>query len=213
MPFDGAAGTTLRAGSGKARERAQWWSNRLHEANFFLGMMEAPIAAAAHGEPRMAHEMAMMNAEAFAAAGLVQLSLSRLAGRARPFVAHCREAKDEEFPCKEGGATLSFLSGHAMTSFVSAGLTCAHHSRLPLYGGGVGDVAACLFMISSAATTGILRIVADKHYASDVVIGSILGAAFGYGLPMLLHYRGDREAQPATQSAAMRPIAAWGGAF
>jgi hypothetical protein len=31
----------------------------------------------------------------------------------------------------------SFISGHTLMAFTGAGLICAHHSHLPLYGGGV----------------------------------------------------------------------------
>jgi membrane-associated phospholipid phosphatase len=212
LPFDGAAGTALRAGSGKARQRAQWWSDRIHETNFFIGLLEAPLAATLYGDGTVAWQTLMINAEAFAAAGLVQLTSARLVGRARPFVQHCKEKGDEDFPCKEGGTTLSFLSGHAMTSFVAAGLTCAHHARLPLYGGGAGDIAACAVMLTSGTLTGALRVVADKHYASDVVLGGILGFAFGFGIPMLFHYRGT-ETMQSTQTAAVRQVLTFSSAF
>ena len=217
LPFDGAVGTYLRAGTGKGRRLAQWWSDRMHEANFVIGFFEAPVVAfAVHRDADVGWQLAMMNTEAFAAAGLVQLVSSRLVGRVRPFVKHCRdkaaENEGDDFPCKAGGGTLSFLSGHAMTSFVSAGLMCAHHARLPLYGGGAGDIAACVGMLASATTTSVLRIVADKHYTSDVVIGAVLGVAFGFGLPMLLHYRGEAKATPTTTAAAA-PIIGWGSTF
>lgn len=219
LPFDGAVGTLLRAGTGKGRRRAQWWSDRIHEFNFLFGFMEAPlIALTVHRDVALHWELAMMNAEAFAAAGFVQLVSSRLVGRVRPFVSHCkekgREQEGDDFPCKAGGTTLSFLSGHAMTSFVAAGLMCAHHSRLPLYGGGAGDLAACLGMLGSATATSVLRIVADKHYTSDVLLGAVLGFAFGYGMPMLLHYRGEHRATaPATGTAAAPAVISWGTTF
>jgi membrane-associated phospholipid phosphatase len=44
-------------------------------------------------------------------------------------------------------------------------------------------------MTAATAATGVTRIVADRHYASDVVVGAAIGFAGGYGLPWLLHYR------------------------
>jgi len=217
LPFEGAVGTALRAGTGKARRRAQYVSDRMHEANFIVGFFEAPVMAlAVYGDHPLAWQLTMMNAEAFVAAGFVQLVSSRVVGRVRPFVAHCREKGKEnegdDFPCKAGGTTLSFLSGHAMTSFVSAGLMCAHHARLPLYGGGAGDIAACAGMLASATTTSVLRIVADKHYTSDVLLGAVLGFAFGFGFPMLLHYRGEAKPAPTATSASPQMIT-WGSTF
>ena len=40
-----------------------------------------------------------------------------------------------------------------------------------------------------ALTAGALRLVADKHYATDVVVGATIGFLSGYGLPIVLHYR------------------------
>ena len=40
-----------------------------------------------------------------------------------------------------------------------------------------------------AMATGVLRISADMHWATDVVVGSVVGSAIGVGLPLLLHGR------------------------
>ncbi|MBI2390103.1 MAG: phosphatase PAP2 family protein [Deltaproteobacteria bacterium] len=229
LPFDGKASTALRAGTGPARQRAQMWSDRIHELNFVIGLTEAPLAAGvAHGNWDVAWQLSLINAEAYAAAGFVQLLSARLVGRVRPFLDSCREAGErgegEDFPCKEGGRTLSFLSGHAMTSFVSAGLMCAHHGRLPLWGSGAADASACVAMLASGTATGVLRVVADKHYASDVVLGMLLGFGFGYGIPMLFHYRSTAAPKsaraPAFVAWAPTPViapdrlgVAWGGIF
>jgi membrane-associated phospholipid phosphatase len=39
-----------------------------------------------------------------------------------------------------------------------------------------------------ATADGVLRIMGDRHYLSDVLAGGALGFAFGYGVPTLLHY-------------------------
>src|SRR5262249_22472634 len=75
-----------------------------------------------------------------------------------------------------------------MMSFTSAGLTCAHHTHLPLYGGGAVDIIACAVVLTAAAAEPVLRIAADHHYATDVTVGAVLGFASGYALPMALHY-------------------------
>lgn len=209
LPFDGSASTLLRGGSGPTRELAQKVSDRMHEANFFFGLLEAPLSAGVgHGRWDVFWQTAWMNAEAYAVAGFVQLLSARLVGRVRPFRERCLAAgaagEGEEFPCKEGGTTLSFISGHAMTSFVSAGLTCAHHSKMPLWGGGSNEVAACSLILLSATATGALRVVADKHYASDVIIGAVLGFGIGWGLPNLLHY--GRDPSPKRDAAALRVL-------
>ena len=61
-------------------------------------------------------------------------------------------------------------------------------SKLPLYGSRAASIAACAGTMSLATTTALLRIVADKHWASDVLAGSATGLATGLLIPLLLHY-------------------------
>jgi membrane-associated phospholipid phosphatase len=39
-----------------------------------------------------------------------------------------------------------------------------------------------------ATADGVLRIMGDRHYATDVLTGAAIGFGFGYGVPTLLHY-------------------------
>jgi membrane-associated phospholipid phosphatase len=192
--FDRPVLNWLVADTPEARSRAQDYSNYFHSGTFLFGLLEAPAAAGViHGRWDVALELSLMNAEAFAAAGFVQLLTARLVGRERPYTERCQPG-ETGFPCNEGGSTLSFGSGHVMTSYVAAGLVCAHHARLPLWGGGAPDAIACGLALASGTTTGILRIAAEKHYPTDVTLGMLLGFGFGYGVPMLLHYGdGARE--------------------
>lgn len=82
----------------------------------------------------------------------------------------------------------SFYSGHATATATTAGLVCVHHQHLPLFGGGFADLAPCLLMIGVSATTGVLRLVYDEHWASDVMVGWADGVLSGYVLPSLLHF-------------------------
>jgi membrane-associated phospholipid phosphatase len=95
-------------------------------------------------------------------------------GRARPFV-HFDQ------PPPDADDNVSFFSGHTSFTFAlatGAGLI-AHrrHARLePLvWGGG----------FALAAAAGYLRIAADKHYATDVITGAVVGTATGLCVPFL----------------------------
>lgn len=88
-----------------------------------------------------------------------------------------------------GGSPASFFSGHTALTAAAAGLTCAHHQFLPLYGGGWADRAACAAAIAASASTGLLRVMSDRHYMSDILVGGAFGFLVGYGVPRLLHYR------------------------
>jgi membrane-associated phospholipid phosphatase len=61
---------------------------------------------------------------------------------------------------------------------------------LPLYGGGLPDVLACAIPLVVATGVSVLRLAADRHYASDVIVGALAGFGGGFGLPTLLHYGG-----------------------
>jgi hypothetical protein len=104
----------------------------------------------------------------------------------------------------DGSDNRSFVSGHAASAATAAGLICTHHLHGGLYGGGSGDSAACAGAVTAAAATGIARIVADEHYATDVLAGWAVGAVFGYLLPR----RWYSDGQPADQAAhaAVTPV-------
>lgn len=94
------------------------------------------------------------------------------AGRQRPFVHYGSPAPDPD-------DNLSFFSAHATLGFAcatSAGMI-AHRRHSPLepyvWAGGM----------ALAASTSYLRIAADKHYTSDVVIGAAFGVGAGYFIP------------------------------
>jgi len=139
---------------------------------------------AIHRNPDVAAQLALIDFEVLTLAGMTQLLVSRTVARGRPHVDQCQTTPEG---CS-GGPYRSFLSGHAMASFAGAGLMCVHHEMLPLFGGGAPDTWACIWGISVASFTSVSRVVADEHWASDVLIGAGAGFAYGYFLPKLLHF-------------------------
>lgn len=99
------------------------------------------------------------------------------AGRERPFV-HFATAPIRPDPDQN----MSFFSGHSTLTFsiaVSAGMVAhrrGYGSEPVIWGAGLG----------LAATTAYLRIAADKHYATDVLVGTGFGVLAGFVLPPLL---------------------------
>lgn len=78
---------------------------------------------------------------------------------------------------------VSFFSGHTTLAFAlatSAGTVGSlRHYRLAAVMWAVGLVFA--------TTGGYLRIAADRHYATDVITGALVGAGAGFGVPYLFH--------------------------
>jgi membrane-associated phospholipid phosphatase len=67
-------------------------------------------------------------------------------------------------------------------------LVCAHHHYLPLWGSPLADASACALAATGAVVTAGSRLMADRHYASDVIVGMGIGMGIGYAVPVLLHY-------------------------
>jgi membrane-associated phospholipid phosphatase len=191
--FDEGIRDALRLGSRSARDAANDAGSAL------MGLMiAAPIfdALATLGlrDSRWdaLWQTEIMNAEAFTFAGAVSSLLQNLiVPRERPFVRNCQGGNCEDSPLNR-----SMPSGHAAFAFTGAGLVCTHHRYQSLYNDPAADRAACVTGMGLAIADGILRIVADRHYATDVIAGAALGMFSGFLLPRWLYY--DRPQQVAS---------------
>lgn len=210
--FDSAAMGVGRGDSSSARDRAARVSDYLLFGMFAWPFLDVGVATA-RGSADAGWQMAVINTEAFALNGLITTVIKRTVRRERPWVAaQCNTPEGQADPsCRD---SQSFLSGHASTAFTSAGLVCAHHGALPLYGNKIADGAACVTALAAATATGSLRVVADKHYATDVAAGAALGLLSGYLLPKVLHYGFGSSSTPSTDEAKKKkhPTVAWSAA-
>jgi membrane-associated phospholipid phosphatase len=50
------------------------------------------------------------------------------------------------------------------------------HVQLELLGNSAADAAVCGAAAAAALSTGLLRVMSDRHYASDVIVGAAAGA-------------------------------------
>ena len=152
-------------------------------------------ALSLHENADVAWQLMAIDFQSFGVAGLISLAAEHSVGRARPYSESC-DANGQVLDrngkllhtCGTTNDDRSFYSGHASATATTAGLVCVHHQHLPLFGGGFADLAPCLLMIGVSAATGILRLVYDEHWASDVIVGWLDGALSGYVLPSLLHF-------------------------
>jgi membrane-associated phospholipid phosphatase len=148
------------------------------------------IALGIHRNPEVAAQLALIDIQALTLSGVTQLVVSRAVGRRRPYVQDCGEpGAVAEGSCGVPNDVRSFYSGHSAAAFTSAGLVCVHHQHIPLYGGGPVEAWACAWALGVAAATGVLRVVSDNHYMSDVIFGAGVGWFYGYIMPKLIHYR------------------------
>ncbi len=127
-------------------------------------------------DEKAALNLFLVSGEAMAYSGLLSFIANAAAARQRP-------------DADTLGATDGFYSGHTAMASASAGAVCANHAFMPLWGHPAADATACALASSAAATTAITRLVADRHYFTDVFVGSALGFGVGFAVPTLLHYR------------------------
>ncbi len=206
--FDESVLRAVRLRSPRARNTARDVSDLLLTVSITYPFFVDALAAAylKHHSPDVASQMVQMDLEAIAVNAFLSSLISNVTGRERPYGRLCAvDPALQSFDCSSTSRDRSFFSGHSSTAFTSAGLVCSHHFHLNLFGGGAPDAIACATSLLAAGATASLRVLADQHYASDVLVGSAVGAALGFGLPWLLHYRGGGTILPRSTSA--RPFA------
>jgi len=147
------------------------------------------------GTPDVALQVTLMGIESYAFSSILSITLYDTVGRARPSYEDCQNSSSANAECRTS-PTASFPSGHTNEAFTAAGLSCANHANLPIYGSRLADALACTRDLTIATADGVLRIMGDRHYTTDVLTGAALGFGFGFGLPTLLHYRGSADHSP-----------------
>jgi membrane-associated phospholipid phosphatase len=127
----------------------------------------------------------------------------RLFARERPH-AHFKDTS-----ASSAHPNASFFSNHTSLAFSSLAasirmcdiIACGHNGRIWAVG------------LPIAALTGLLRIAADRHYATDVLAGAAAGAAIGWYIPALtdtIERRSTSPTQPTGgTSFAMTMRFAW----
>jgi membrane-associated phospholipid phosphatase len=197
--FDRGTQSALRVQSAEARQIAHQTSNALLASTALQAMVIDPwiVAGWIHGRPDIAWQLTVINVEAF---GLTEFSnrlAKELVRRERPYGETCDPSSGQ---CQTDARNRSFFSGHASASSTFAGLTCAHHQRLALYGSFAADLGACAGALGVSLGTGMLRIASDNHWASDVLLGHFVGFSTGYLLTSALYY-----AAPPQEDAPIKP--------
>lgn len=178
--FDDDARSFLRASSPGGRSRAGTASDvgYIGLSTYAVAVEAGLVTWIGHGKSDAALQLALVNLEALAINGFLSRLTQRAVARRRP-----------DFTPTSSDNT-SFYSGHASTAFTVASSLCVQHSRLRIYGSTADDLV-CPLALAVAATTGVLRIVADRHYASDVLAGAAVGTAIGATVSLLHLRNGD----------------------
>jgi membrane-associated phospholipid phosphatase len=119
-------------------------------------------------------------------------------GRQRPF-AHALPPGERPPPPDPADYNLSFFSGHTSLTFslaVSAGVVS--HLR-----GYEHPWRAWAVGLPMATGVALLRMAAEQHYLTDVMVGALIGSASGVAVPLLLH--GRRSPVPSSTTLQLSP--------
>jgi membrane-associated phospholipid phosphatase len=122
------------------------------------------------------------------------------AGRQRPF-AYALGPGERDHPA-DPDDDLSFFSGHTTLTFALAAsvgtvATMRGYRWAPLTWTLGGTLAA---------TTGYLRIAADRHWLTDVLTGAVVGTAVGILVPLVFHGRADDSPTSASAASQSAPV-------
>jgi len=178
--FDNAVRNGLRASSPEARQTYRTIGDWTYRLSPLLPLVDVfVVSTIGHSDSKLMLNLGGVVFEAYSYSGLLSIISTELSARKRPYS-----------ECHEGGEcdTQSFYSGHSAIAATGAGLMCANHTRIALYGNPVLDIGSCVLLSVNALLTATTRVAADRHYATDVIVGTGFGFAFGYAVPVLLHY-------------------------
>jgi membrane-associated phospholipid phosphatase len=204
---DAPARSFLRAPTARARDTADKISDHLWHGSTYYVLLDGLLTPLVSDRLNfdVAFQLTLLNWQAIGAAGLLARLAHVSVGRTRPLTQGCSNDPNAPNYCEFQGA--SFIAGHAAMTSANAGLACANHYHLKLYGGGIPDAAVCPILVTAAAGVGVLRMIADKHWLSDTVVGWVMGGSIGYGMPYLLHYRYARKVLVPLPNTALLPWA------
>ncbi len=205
-PFDIAVARALALPTPEARDAAEEISDGL-----VAGLMLWPVlfdsliyAGLGEGAWDVAWQLSLISLEVFALNQVLNVLVRVLARRERPLGQFCREDPTYEDPiCHDQPPAESFWSEHVSNAFAGAALVCMNHEALDLFGEGWSDGMACGTALAAAATTGLLRIMSDSHWVTDVLAGAAVGTAMGLLVPWILHFQGGARAPLTGQDAPL----------
>jgi membrane-associated phospholipid phosphatase len=140
---------------------------------------------------------ALLISRSILVSGAVQEAVKLLAQRPRPRLYGVEEGDpaledDEEY--------VSFYSGHTTTAF-AAGMSYAtlYASRHPTENSRWWVYAGAMTL---GTTVGVLRIQAGSHFPTDVILGAVMGTAFGIAIPRIHQRDQPQQDEPPSFGVA-----------
>lgn len=204
--FDAPVRAALRLDTRRGRDGTDIAADVVEYALLAQSLAVEPwlVAGLARRSPAVGWQLFVLGAQSHSVAMLLNATTKLLIPRERPYAEACRRDPSYHGSCGQYDRYRSFYSSHSSISATGAGLACAHDANVPLYGDRAAGAVACAGTGLLALSVGVLRIVSDEHWASDVITGQLIGFSIGYLLPTLLYYReGSRAPVAASASTAL----------
>ncbi|MEO5970793.1 MAG: phosphatase PAP2 family protein [Bdellovibrionia bacterium] len=188
--FDDSVRNGLKGPTLSAREQASHLSDI-----GLVGLLSAPIILNAgilsnltYSDPTGAWRIIVISLQSYAFSVFLQRTTISIANRSRPGQLECSQNNPGYYPdCGTAEGYNSFFSGHSAMAFTAAGLVCRHNESLNLIEDPLAQGLVCGGALAAATGVGLLRVVAERHYLSDVLVGGLVGFFSGYVLPTLMH--------------------------
>jgi membrane-associated phospholipid phosphatase len=110
--------------------------------------------------------------------------------RPRPFtyLPAAERPSDSKYDVTSDNAFLSMPSGHATAAFAAASYAATDNLISQPGAGSTEHVAVAAIGGLLAGLTGNLRVKANQHFPSDIVVGGLIGTASGVTVPLLHSY-------------------------
>lgn len=191
--FDRAVRSLL---TGAPRRDPRELRRRLLFDNLSYGTLAASVTLPWGASGQHPERDLLVTVEAVGLAAAASGAVKHVFHRPRPFVHFC-DPVDPAGICQHD-AQQSFFSGHTAMAF--AGAVAA--GRLASLRGARNESAIWASGLTLATSTGLLRIAADKHYATDVLAGLVVGGAAGWWVPLLHRPSATRPEDLARTPAA-----------
>ncbi len=168
------------------------WGDRSDTARNIVGysaLLVTTIPPLLRGKWSEALTVTVMFAEAYAIMGGVTYLTKVAAARKRPYLYNTDLTPEERLGAEDDPKS-SFFSGHAAVAFTAAAFLSKVFTDV--HGPSTWSTVVWVSSLSVAAYTSFARVKAGVHFPTDVIVGSAVGFAIGYLVPVL-HKKGRSD--------------------
>jgi membrane-associated phospholipid phosphatase len=170
-------------------------ADKASDVTLIATMAGAPVLAlltqrGVHGWDNVVRRPLVLYGESLLLAEAATRLLKRSADRPRPFtyLPVSERPTSSAYDVNGDGAFLSMPSGHATISFMATSYAASDNLLSHPDAGWQEHVAVASIGGLLAGATGNLRIKANQHFPTDILVGGLIGTASGVSIPLLHRY-------------------------